>query len=343
MKAIVKSKYGVGNVEYIDMPIPDPGPYDIKVEVYYTGICGTDMHIYHDTFKYNPPVIMGHEFSGVVVEVGDKVTRFKIGDQVTGEAPAKLCGKCRYCRSGEYNLCSDRLGIGWGVNGSFAKFCIVEESMAHLLPSNLELRAAALCEPLACVTHGVMDLTKVSATELVVVSGPGAIGLLTMQVAKAEGARVVVCGTSYDEERLGLAAKLGADLTIDVMREDSLKIIKEITNGYGADIVFECSGAQQSLTNCLDLIRKGGQFTQVGLYGKPIEVDFEKITTKELKVTGVQSQNKSGWEKTLNLLERGLVDLEPLISHEMGLSEWQEAFHIIERKEGLKVVLRPEE
>jgi L-iditol 2-dehydrogenase len=343
MKAVVKEAKGYGNIGYRDMPEPTPSIKEIKVEVVVTGICGTDLHIYHDTFRYDPPVTLGHEFSGIVVEVGEGVTKFKIGDRVTAEAPARKCGQCMYCQNGNYNLCDNRLGLGWGVNGSFAKYCLVEESMAHPIPDNVNHRTAALCEPLACVTHGVLELTTVSPTDLVVVSGPGAIGLLTLQVVKSTGAQVVVCGTSADAERLSLATALGADRVIDVQVEDTVRVIRELTNGYGADVVFECSGAQASVTQCLELIRKAGQYTQIGLFGRPIQVDFDKITTKEIKVTGVQSQKRSAWEKALNLVSRGYVDLEPLISEELGLSQWQQAFEMVEQKRGLKVLLYPEE
>jgi len=263
--------------------------------------------------------------------------------EVTGEAPAKICGKCKYCRDGKYNLCSNRLGLGWGVDGFFAKYCIVEESMAYHLPENVSFKEAALCKPLACVPHGVLELTSVSVNDLVVVSGPGAIGLLTTQVAKAEGTRVVVLGIAADKERLALATELGADRVIDVQKEDAVQIINNLTKGYGADIVFECSGAEASANLCLELIRKEGQYTQIGLFGKSITIDFEKITTKELKVTGVQSQKYSAWEKALNLVERGFIKLTPLISKELGLSEWKQGFDIMEHNQGLKVILYPEE
>lgn len=342
LKAVVKEKRGVGNVVYRDVKEPQPKSGELKVEVKAAGICGTDIHIYHDRFRYNPPVILGHEFSGVVVDVGEGVKDFKVGDRVTAEAPAQICGTCAYCRTGNYNLCSNRLGLGWGVDGCFAKYCIIEEKMAHKLPDNVTFKAGALCEPLACVVHGI-ELTGITATDLVVVAGPGPIGLLTLQAVKAEGARVVVTGTSVDSERLKMAEQLGADYTINIKNGDLYSEIKNLTKGYGADVILECSGSQASVNTCLEIVKKGGKYTQVGLFGKPITLDFEKVATKELKVTGVQSQKWTAWEKALKLLEAGKIQLEPLVSGEYSMSAWEEAFKAFESKQGLKTVMYPEE
>lgn len=341
MKAVVKEQKGVGNVVYKEMPEPKPGPGELKVEVKAAGVCGTDIHIFHDRFRNNPPVILGHEFSGVVVEVGEGVKDYKVGDRVTAEAPARICGTCAYCRVGNYNLCSNRLGVGWGVNGCFAKYCITEEKMTHKLPDNVSFKAGALCEPLACVVHG-MELTGISAGDLVVVAGPGPIGLLTMQAAKAEGAVVAVTGTNVDKERLEVAKKLGSDYIINVQEHDLIGEIRSLTRGYGADVVMECSGSQASVNTCLELIKKGGKYTQVGLFGKPITIDFDKVVTKELKVTGVQSQRWTAWEWALKLLELDKIQLEPLVSGEYSMADWEKAFEAFESKQGLKIVMYPE-
>ncbi|AOQ22914.1 D-arabitol-phosphate dehydrogenase [Moorella thermoacetica] len=341
LKAVVKEKKGVGNIVYREVSEPVPGVGEIKVEVQAAGICGTDIHIYHDRFRYNPPVVLGHEFSGVVVEVGEGVKNFQIGDRVTAEAPARICGSCVYCRTGDYNLCSNRLGLGWGVNGCFAKYCVVEEKMAHKIPGNVSFKAGALCEPLACVIHGI-ELTGIRAGDVVVVAGPGPIGLLTLQAAKAEGARVIITGTSVDGERLQMAEQLGADYIINIEEKDLLNEVKSLTRGYGADVVLECSGNQASVNTCFEVIKKGGKYTQVGLFGKPITLDFEKVATKELKVTGVQSQKWTAWERALKLLEAGKIKLEPLVTGEYSMADWEAAFKAFESKQGLKTVMYPE-
>lgn len=342
MKAVVKTKRGVGNISYMDMPEPEPGTGELKVEVKMAGICGTDIHIYHEEFHSNPPVIIGHEFSGVVVKLGEGIKDYELGDRVTVEAPAHFCGRCKYCRTGNYNLCSNRLGMGWGVNGVFAKYCIIEEKMAHKLPDNVSFKAGALCEPLACVVHG-MELTEISGQDVVIVAGPGPIGLLMLQVAKAEGAVVVVTGTTVDKGRLEMAEKLGADYTINVQEQDAKSEIAKLTDGYGADAVLECSGNQNSVNTCFDLLKKGGKYTQMGLFGKPVTIDFEKVATKELKVTGVQSQKWTAWDRALKLLKAGKIQLEPLVTDVFPMSDWEKAFKAFESKNGLKIVMYPED
>ncbi len=340
MKAVVKEKKGIGNVVYRDVNEPSPGAGEIKVEVKATGICGTDILIYYDRFRYNPPVVLGHEFSGTVVEVGEGVNEFHVGDRVAAEAPARICGTCIYCRTGNYNLCSNRLGLGWGVNGCFAKYCIVEATMTHKIPENISFKAGALCEPLACVAHG-MELTNIKAEDIVVVAGPGPIGLLTLQMAKVEGAKVIVTGTSVDGQRLQIAQQLGADYIVNVEEEDLLAKVRSLTDGYGADIVLECSGNQTSANICFEVVKKGGKYTQIGLFGKPITLDFEKVAVKELKVTGVQSQRWTAWERALKLLAAGKIKLEPLVTGEFSLDGWEKAFKAFESKQGLKIVMYP--
>ncbi len=341
MKAIVKHQKGKGNIVVKDMSEPKPKPGELKVEVKVAGVCGTDIHIYHDRFRNNPPVILGHEFSGVVVEVGEGVKKFKVGDRVTAEAPAHICGNCAYCRVGNYNLCSNRLGLGWGVNGCFANYCITEESMTHKIPDNVSFEAGALCEPLACVIHG-MELTNIAAGDVVVIAGPGPIGLLTLQAVKAEGGIAVVTGTNMDRSRFQIAKELGADYIINVQEQNVIDEVKKLTNGYGADVVMECSGSQESVNTGFEIIKKGGKFTQVGLFGKQIMIDFEKVATKELKVTGVQSQRWTAWERALKLLEIGKIKLEPVISGKFQMTDWEKAFAAFESKEGLKIIMYPE-
>jgi L-iditol 2-dehydrogenase len=326
----------------MEMPEPEPKTGEMKVEVKYAGVCGTEIHIFHDGFRYNPPVIMGHEFSGVVTELGEGVHAFKVGDRVTAEAPAHLCGTCDFCRVGNYNLCSNRVGLGWGVNGSYAKYLVVEEAMAHRIPDNVSFEAGAVIEPFACVMHG-MELTEISADQVVLVAGPGPIGLLWLQAVKAEGATVVVAGTSVDRDRLAVAKELGADHVVNVQEQNLVEFVRNLTRGYGADVVVECSGNEQSVNTCLDAIKKGGKYTQMGLFGKRINIDMDKIVVKELRIVGVQSQRWTGWERAMKLLASGKVKLEPLVTHQYSMADWEKAFTAFEAKQGLKIVLYPDD
>jgi len=342
MKGVVKYARGDGYVDLRDVEEIPPPPNQVKIEVKASGICGSDLHIYHDKIKIpiRPPVVIGHEFSGVVVDKGDKVDDdIKIGDRVTGEPSIEICGKCRYCRNEYYNLCSDRKVLGYWFNGCFARYCNV--TFVHRLPDNVSFEAGAMTELLACCVHGVIEQTGVSAGDFVAITGPGPVGLFAAQVALAEGGVVMVCGTSADQHRLKLAEELGVHHVLNIDEDDSVKRVKELTEGYGADVVLECSGFPAAARMALDMVRKQGKYTQMGLFGGPIEIDFEKIAFKEIQVTGFVSQRRPAWKRALSLMGRGVIQGEKLISHRFPLDEWREAFDLFERKEGIKLILIP--
>ncbi len=173
MQAVVKTARGEGNVALRELPQPRPGPGQVLLAVRAAGICGTDLHIYHDEFPTQPPVVLGHELAGEVVAAGDGVTRVSVGDRVTTETYFHLCGSCRFCRGGQPNLCPERRSIGSGVDGGFAPYVVVPERNIHRLPDNLSFQEAALSEPLACVVHGALELPKVTPGDVAVVAGPG--------------------------------------------------------------------------------------------------------------------------------------------------------------------------
>jgi L-iditol 2-dehydrogenase len=341
MKAVMKVAPGEGNVEVREIEEPTPPPGHVKLAIKAAGICGTDIHILHDEFKSWPPVVLGHEVAGQVVELGPGVERVTPGERVTTETYFSTCGECRFCRTGRDNLCPDRRSIGSAVNGGFTSYLIVPEHNIHLLPDNVSYKAGALSEPLACVIHGALERPKVVPGDVTVVAGPGVIGLLTVQVLKATGARVLVLGTDVDEARLQMANELGADYTFNVGRDDYRRVLMDLTQGYGADLVFECSGAGPAAQNLLDLVRRAGQYVQIGLFGKPVAWDLDQICMKELTVTGSNASVPSAWDRALKLISAGLVKTEPLVSTVFPIPEWREAFDAFERRAGLKTVLEP--
>ena len=331
------------NVALQDVPEPSPGAHQVLVEVGAAGICGTYLHIYHDEFKSDPPVVLGHELSGRIVEVGAEVDASLLGSRVTTETYFSTCGVCRYCRNGAPNLCLSRRSIGSAVNGGFARYVVVPAANIHVLPDTVDLAAGALSEPLACVVHGVLSTPTAQPGDLAVIAGPGAIGLLTLQVVKAAGATVAVLGTDADEERLGLARSLGADYTFNVNDETFSETLLSLTyGGYGADVVYECSGAGQAAQQLLSLVRRGGRFVQIGLFGKPVSWDADLIVYKELLVTGSNASTPASWLRALTLLAEGKVTTAPLISHRYPLEEWATAFSAFEQKQGVKLVLLPD-
>ncbi len=343
MKALVKYAKGPGNMDIRDVPEPHAETGQVKIEVKAAGICGSDIHIYHDdiAIPLKPPVVTGHEFSGVITEIGEEVSGWQIGDRVVSETAYEYCGVCDYCQSGFYNMCNHRKVLGYWFNGVFTHYTVVPAARLHRLPENLDFISGALMEPLACVTHAACELTRIMAGDVVLVTGPGAIGLLALQVAKAQGATVIVAGTNADADRLQKAAELGADVCVDVTAQNLVDTAADITHGYGADVVLECSGNADAANDALLAVRKRGQFTQIGLFGQPVTIDFEKICFKELQVTGSLGSRWLSWKKALQLTAQGHVQLRPLASDIFPLTDWEHAFTLFEKKAGLKLVLTP--
>jgi len=264
MLAIRKLARGIGNIEVKDVPKPSAGPDQVIIKVDSAGICGTDLHIYLDEFETHPPVTIGHEVAGRIVEIGTDVTGWKEGDRVTTETYFYTCGRCFDCRRGRRNLCLQRRSIGSKQDGAFAEFLLTPAANLIRIPDDLDLESAALTEPLACVVHGVLGTAGVRAGDNVVIAGPGAIGLLALQLSKVAGASVLMIGTDQDLERLKLAEELGADQVINV--QEVSNIVESVTDIFGgncADLVIECSGASAAAKTLTDVARRGARFCQM--------------------------------------------------------------------------------
>ena len=340
MKALVKVDYE-GLVRVEDIPEPEVGPRQVKIRVEAGGICGTDLHILKNEYKHDPPVVMGHEFAGVITEAGPEVKGYAPGDRVVSLTAAVTCGSCDYCIAGIPMLCSERKSIGSGLNGAFAAYLVIDYKLLYRIPDEVSLEAAAVTEPLACNVHGIMEMSRVSAGDLVLVSGPGTIGLLATQVAQAEGGRLVVCGTPQDADRLRIAKDLGVEHIVDISQQNIVEFIHDLTDGQGADVVIECSGVEASAHNCLQAVRGRGRYIQMGLFGKPITVDMDRLAYREISYSSSFATTPSSFKTSLKLLAQGKVRTEPLISARLPLEEWQKGFEMLEKKQGLKVLLIP--
>lgn len=341
MKALMKTARGPGNLQILDVPEPVCGEDEVKIEVAYCGVCGTDIHILKDEFPTRPPVIIGHEFSGTVVETGSKVRKFKVGDRVVAENVCSTCGDCYLCRSGHYAICLHRGAQGLDLNGAFARYIVCQERDVFSVPSEVSLQEAALAEPLVCATHAVLDQTKVGAGDVVLVSGPGAMGLLAAQAAIAEGGIVILSGTRADRDRFEVARQLGIHRTVDVEQEDLGEVVRELTEGRGVDVVIECSGSQAAVTTGISLIKKRGKFTQVGLFGKKVPIDLDTVVTREIHLVGSMSHTWNAWKRGLSLVARGKIRLAPLVTAVYPLTEWERAFREFEDRKGIKILLEP--
>ena len=342
MLAVRKIARGLGNIELQEVPEPHAGPGQVVIEVNSAGICGTDLHIYLDEFETAPPVTIGHETAGTIVELGREVTGWRAGDRVTTETYFYTCGECTPCRRGRRNLCINRRSIGSKQDGAFTRYLVTPVSNLHRIPDELDLESAALTEPLACTVHGVLETAGVRAGDNVAITGPGPIGLLALQLVKVSGATVVMIGTNQDVSRLDLARTLGADHSVNVQQVGN--VTEAVTDAFktdGADLVIECSGAGPAAKTLVDVARRGARFCQMGLYGKPILFDQDAVCYKELVVTGTNASVTSAWARALKLLAERKVDAQRLISHRFTVADWDKALEVVKAKEGVKVVLKP--
>ncbi|MBL4930468.1 alcohol dehydrogenase catalytic domain-containing protein [Clostridium paridis] len=342
MKALTKTKPGYDNMELLDIEEPKAEKNLVKIKVEYSGICGSDLHSFKGEYgNIKTPVVLGHEFAGVVVEVGEDVSSVKVGDRVTSETTFETCGTCDFCKSKDYNLCSSRKGIGTQVNGSFAEYVISREESVHVLPDNVTSLSAALTEPLACCVHAALEKTTVVKEDVVLVFGPGPIGLLLSQVAKSQGAYVIIAGVTKDKERLNLATKLGIDRAVDLQQEDLEQIVMEKTNNYGVNKVFDCSGVIHAVNQGLKLVKKKGDFVQVGIFAKTLnEMNQELIIQREIRYIGCRSQKPSSWEISLDLLKNKKVDTETLVTKIVDLDNWRDGIDAAMQGNEIKVVIR---
>ena len=345
MLALVKRGKGEGLMELRSCPIPTYKEDEVLVRVAYSGICGTDIHILHNQFAYYPPVILGHEFSGVVEAVGAHVTDFSIGDCVVGEPHNRACGKCYLCRNGHIQNCADKRSIGWGIDGSFTNYVVMPEKLLHKIPEGLSLRDAAMAEPCAIVAHQLLERARVTPGDCVVVMGVGPIGLLAAQMAKIAGAgKVILCGTTADEAyRLTVAQQLDCyDLFINVQTEDAAaRILAE--SGIGADLVVEASGAGSAIRTAIKVLKKWGTLCAIGMTAAPtVEIPWNEAMMKVLDVQFNMSSSYGGWDIALKLMASGKLNVAPMIGVR-PLREWKEAFADLEAGRAMKLLLQPEE
>ena len=329
MRGLTKLAPGPGNVALAERPEPSAAPGHVVLEVAGAGICGTDLHIADDEFPSRPPVTMGHEVSGVVAELGAGVDGAWAGARVVTETYFSTCADCGFCREGRPNLCAQRRSIGSYVDGGFAPFLHVPAHNLHRIPDWVDAHAAALTEPLACCCHSLLDPPRVGAGDEVLVVGPGPVGLLASQVARALGGRVHVRGTPRDEARLAVARDLG----FEVSTTDDGPV--------EADVVVECSGSVAGISFGLESARRGGRYVQIGLAGKPVTLPFDLVCYRELTVSSGNASTPASWLRAVELVETRRVALEPLLSEVVPLEDWERAFAATRAGAAIKVVLAP--
>ncbi len=339
--------HGPEDLRISKVEVPSINSREILVRVKKAAVCGTDVRIYHGRFRVpiTPGRIIGHEFSGDIVEVGSEVDGFKEEGKVTAR-PIMNCSKCPYCLKGRVNLCLTRPTLGYEYDGAFAEYIRIPEAAIRSgnlfeIPDNLSYEEGALAEPLAACLNG-FERSNVEVGSTVTILGAGPIGLIHLQLAKLGGARKVIM-TDLFEERLDTAKKLGASLTINSRNEDPSKIVKDETEGLGADVAIVAVGATKAIEQALKTVKKGGTVNLFGgsPTGSTINIDPNPIHYGELIVTGSSGSTPHHQSKALRLMSRGQIRMKPLITHDLPLERTVEAIKMKEKGEGLKHLLTP--
>jgi L-iditol 2-dehydrogenase len=319
-------------------PVPANGTVVVAVRA--SGICGSDVHGFLGaTGRRRPGIVMGHEATGDVVEVGPGVTAVRAGDRVVLKS-ILACGNCDQCRSGRPNLCAERQGMGMHFDGAYAGLIAVPEELLVPLPDTLSYEVGALVEPLAVAMHAV-NITPFSSMDFMVVVGAGPIGLLTMLAASIKGTRSIVV-TDRNQHRLGVARSLGAALTVDVASTDPVAEVMAATDGRGADVVFEAVGSNSTVAQSLAVARAGGQVTWIGNSAPLVELPMQDLVTRELTLRGSYGFCDE-FERAVDSLAAGSIDVRPLIELVAPLEEGPDLFLRLGegQLDAVKVVLAP--
>jgi alcohol dehydrogenase/L-iditol 2-dehydrogenase len=287
------------------------------------------------------PVVLGHEFGGTVARLGPGVRGFREGDRVVSETAAEICGTCLLCRTGRYNLCPSRKGFGYGLDGAMARYVRVPARCLHAIPDTLPFDIACLAEPHAVAYQTMCVNSTIRPGDLVVVLGPGPIGLLCARMAALAGANpLIVAGVTADAARLEAARKLGATQTVDLLTED-LEAIVRAHRPEGADLVCDATGASAALNTALRLARPDGQITKVGWSPDNIPVDMNPLVLRNVRLQGSFSHNYPVWERVIHLLDRGLTMPDTIVGMRARLEDWREAFDAMYDRRVIKSVLLP--
>ena len=331
---------GNGAFETREMPERQLFETEVLVKVGACGVCGTDVHIYHGdkgSAEVRPPVVLGHELSGTIVETGAGVKKQKCGDRVAID-PNQYCGECHYCKAGKKQLCENLYAIGVNRDGGFAEYCYVPEAQCFLLDNRVPLEHGAMAEPLACCIHGV-DRAKIRLGDTVLVIGGGAIGLLMVQLAKQSGASAVILSEPV-ELRRKIGLEIGADAVIDPFREVLRERLIQITGQDGVDVVIECVGNLSATEQAFAAAKRG---TTILLFSVPkagasYSLSLEDVYQKELRIVG-SLINPDTHQRAVDMINRGKIQLDPLITHRFPLDQVKEAIRMQMSNESIKVLV----
>jgi alcohol dehydrogenase/L-iditol 2-dehydrogenase len=326
-----------------EVPVPEIGPTDVLLAVGAVSVCGSDVHQAHGTNSWpvNVPVTLGHEFGGVVARAGRDVKGFREGDRVVSETAAEICGACTMCRSGRYNLCPARKGFGYGIDGAMADYVRVPSRCLHHVHDTLPFDLACLCEPHAVAYNAMCVNATIRPGDMVVVLGPGPIGLLCTRMAALSGAQpLVVVGLDGDRARLETARALGATHTVNAGRESLDEVVRGL-DPLGADLVCDASGSSRTFDAALSISRPAGTVVKVGWSPEQMAVNVNPLVQKNVNVQGSFSHNWPIWERVIRLLASGATRAELLVGLRSPLEGWKDAFDSMHDGRVIKSVLLP--
>ncbi|MDZ4796792.1 MAG: galactitol-1-phosphate 5-dehydrogenase [Bryobacteraceae bacterium] len=343
MKALLLTEYK--KLELTDMPVPEIGPDDVLIRVRACGICGSDVHGYDgSTGRRIPPIVMGHEASGVIEKAGANVRNLSEGDRVTFDSMIS-CGKCRFCRRGRVNLCDNRQVLGvscdeYRRHGAFAEYVAVPQHIVYKLSDGVSFAHAAMIEPVSVAVHAV-SITPVALADTAVVVGTGMIGLLTIQAARLAGCSRIIA-MDLEDHKLALAKANGADEVVNPKTVDAVQYVLDATGGRGADVVFEAVGATDPIRTAIGCVRKGGTVTLIGNIRPNIDLPLQPIVTREIRLQG-SCASSGEYPECIELMGRGLINVSPMLTARAPLEEGAIWFSRLYSHEPnvMKVVLEP--
>ncbi|MBB67568.1 MAG: L-threonine 3-dehydrogenase [Rickettsiales bacterium] len=338
MKSLVKAKAEKG-IWLQDTQEPEVGHNDLLIKIRKTAICGTDMHIYNwDDWSQNTipvPMVVGHEYVGEVVGMGQEVRGFAVGDRVSGEGHI-TCGHCRNCRAGRRHLCRNNEGVGVNRSGAFAEYLVIPAFNAFKIPDNISDELASIFDPFGNAVHTALSFDLVG--EDVLITGAGPIGIMAAAVARHVGARHVVI-TDINPYRLELARKMGATRAVDVSKEDLQDVMNELGMSEGFDVGLEMSGVPVAFRDMLKKMNHGGKVAMLGIPPQDVSVDWNQVIFKGLVIKGIYGREMfETWYKMASLLQSGL-DLSPIITHTFSVDDFQKGFDTMGSGQSGKVIL----
>jgi len=328
-----------GACDIVERETPLPAERQALVRVQASGLCGTDLHIYRGQFPAKFPLIAGHEFAGIVEDIGSGVTHLRTGDHITID-PNLHCGTCRPCRRGLTHLCRNLSAIGVTLAGGFSTHCLVPARQAYKVPKDMPFDVAAMAEPLACCLHGI-ERARIRPGDVVALIGAGMMGLLLLQLALLRGASVVIVSELSPEKR-ARALKLGASQVVDPQTQDLTKVVKDATENLGADVVIECVGSEATAQQVVELVGDGGTvlFFGVAPPEAQITVNPYDIYRREITITG-SFTNPFTHAPALALLASGRLQVADLISHHLPLEELLTGLELLESGQATKIMIEP--